>query len=154
MFNQLPGEVNEALVRGREEIFFGAEFAASAGTTKLPDDAVKYYIDVLAADPEALRGSFEFYHGRRPSKSVPSVAITPRTPSRPATRQPSERLSTPRRPPASGRWPLNSRASEFNRRDGGPFSTGLDRQPRGRACVCWQGVRMRGESRLVRGRSL
>jgi pimeloyl-ACP methyl ester carboxylesterase len=61
MFNQLPGEVNEALVRGREDVFFGAEFAASAGTTKLPDDAVKYYIDTLAADPEALRGSFEFY---------------------------------------------------------------------------------------------
>ena len=61
MFNQLPGEVNEALVRGREDIFFGAEFAASAGTTKLPDEAVKYYVDTLAADPEALRGSFEFY---------------------------------------------------------------------------------------------
>jgi pimeloyl-ACP methyl ester carboxylesterase len=61
MFNQLPGEVNEALVRGREDIFFGAEFAASAGTTKLPDDAVRYYIDTLAADPDALRGSFEFY---------------------------------------------------------------------------------------------
>jgi pimeloyl-ACP methyl ester carboxylesterase len=61
MFNQLPGGVNEALVRGREDVFFGAEFAASAGTTKLPDDAVKYYVDTLAADPEALRGSFEFY---------------------------------------------------------------------------------------------
>jgi pimeloyl-ACP methyl ester carboxylesterase len=61
MFNQLPGEVNEALVRGREDVFFGAEFAASAGTTKLPDDAVKYYVDTLAADREALRGSFEFY---------------------------------------------------------------------------------------------
>jgi len=61
MFNQLPGEVNEALVRGREDVFFGAEFAASAGTTKLPDGAVKYYVDTLAADPEALRGSFEFY---------------------------------------------------------------------------------------------
>jgi pimeloyl-ACP methyl ester carboxylesterase len=60
-FNQLPGEVNEALVRGREAIFFGAEFTASAGSKKLPDEAVKYYIDVLAADPEALRGSFEFY---------------------------------------------------------------------------------------------
>src|SRR5262245_48381688 len=61
MFNQLPGEVNEALVRGREDIFFGAEFAASAGTKKLPDEAVRYYVDTLAADPEALRGSFEFY---------------------------------------------------------------------------------------------
>jgi pimeloyl-ACP methyl ester carboxylesterase len=61
MFNQLPAEVNEALVRGREDVFFGAEFAASAGTEKLPADTVKYYVDTLAADPEALRGSFEFY---------------------------------------------------------------------------------------------
>jgi pimeloyl-ACP methyl ester carboxylesterase len=61
MFNQLPGEVNEALVKGREDVFFGAEFAASAGTTKLPEEAVAYYVDTLAADREALRGSFEFY---------------------------------------------------------------------------------------------
>ena len=61
MFNQLPGEVNEALVKGREDVFFGAELEASAGTTKLPEAAVTYYVDTLAADPEALRGSFEFY---------------------------------------------------------------------------------------------
>jgi pimeloyl-ACP methyl ester carboxylesterase len=60
-FNQLPAEVNEQLVRGREDIFFGAEFAASAGTNKLPDDAVKYYIDILRSGPDALRGSFELY---------------------------------------------------------------------------------------------
>jgi pimeloyl-ACP methyl ester carboxylesterase len=59
-FNQLPGEVNEALVTGREDIFFGAEFDASAGTHKLPADAVRYYIDILK-DPDHLRGSFEFY---------------------------------------------------------------------------------------------
>jgi pimeloyl-ACP methyl ester carboxylesterase len=58
-FNQLP-KINEQLVTGREEIFFGAEFDASAGTHKLPDDAVKYYIDTLK-DPDHLRGSFEFY---------------------------------------------------------------------------------------------
>src|SRR5919109_1059915 len=58
-FNQLPAEVNEALVRGRESIFFGAEFEASAGSQKLPEAAVSYYIDLLAADPDALRGSFE-----------------------------------------------------------------------------------------------
>lgn len=61
MFNQLPAEVNEALVRGREDVFFGAEFAASAGTRKLPEEAVSYYIETLVADPEALRGSFGFY---------------------------------------------------------------------------------------------
>jgi pimeloyl-ACP methyl ester carboxylesterase len=59
-FNQLP-KVNEQLVTGREDIFFGAEFDASAGTHKLPDYAVKYYIDTLAADADHLRGSFGFY---------------------------------------------------------------------------------------------
>jgi len=67
-FNQLPAEVNEALVRGREEIFFGAEFDASAGTKKLPDDAVEYYIGMLASDPDALRGSFGFY------RAIPTTA--------------------------------------------------------------------------------
>jgi epoxide hydrolase-like protein len=61
-FNRLP-KINEQLVGGREEIFFGAEFDASAGTKKLPDEAVRYYIGTLASDPEALRGSFEFYRG-------------------------------------------------------------------------------------------
>lgn len=60
MFNQLPAEVNEALVTGREEIFFGAEFDASAGTKKLPEEAVEYYVETLT-DPDALRGSFGFY---------------------------------------------------------------------------------------------
>src|SRR4029077_16311258 len=59
-FNQLP-QVNEQLVTGREDIFFGAEFDASAGTNKLPRDTVRYYIDTLAADPDHLRGSFGFY---------------------------------------------------------------------------------------------
>jgi pimeloyl-ACP methyl ester carboxylesterase len=61
MFNQLPAEVNEALVRGREEVFFGAEFDASAGTQKLPGETVDYYLERLASGPDALRGSFEFY---------------------------------------------------------------------------------------------
>ena len=65
-FNQLPN-VNEELVTGREDIFFGAEFDASAGTKKLADDAVRYYIDTLAADPDHLRGSFEFYRAIRAS---------------------------------------------------------------------------------------
>jgi pimeloyl-ACP methyl ester carboxylesterase len=59
-FNQLR-TVNEQLVRGREDIFFRAEFDASAGANKLPDDTVRYYVGLLAADPEALRGSFEIY---------------------------------------------------------------------------------------------
>ena len=39
---------------------FGAEYAAWAGTP-LPDEVVKYYVDRLASDPEALRGSFKLY---------------------------------------------------------------------------------------------
>jgi pimeloyl-ACP methyl ester carboxylesterase len=60
-FNQLPAEVNEALVTGREAVFFGAEFDASAGTQKLPEDTVEYYVRILSSDPDALRGSFGFY---------------------------------------------------------------------------------------------
>jgi pimeloyl-ACP methyl ester carboxylesterase len=59
-FNQLK-ETNEKLVRGREDIFFGAEFAASAGPKKLPGDTVQYYVDGLASSPEALHGSFQLY---------------------------------------------------------------------------------------------
>jgi pimeloyl-ACP methyl ester carboxylesterase len=59
-FNQLK-ETNEQLVTGREDIFFSAEFAASAGTNKLPAETVKYYVDGLASSPEALHGSFQMY---------------------------------------------------------------------------------------------
>jgi pimeloyl-ACP methyl ester carboxylesterase len=65
-FNQLP-KVNEQLVTGREDIFFGAEFDASAGTKKLPADTVRYYIDTLK-DADHLRGSFEFY------RAIPTTA--------------------------------------------------------------------------------
>jgi pimeloyl-ACP methyl ester carboxylesterase len=61
MFNQLPPEVNEAMIRGREEIFFGAEFDAAAGATKLPAYAVDYYIRMLQDERDDLRGSFGFY---------------------------------------------------------------------------------------------
>lgn len=59
-FNRIDADVNEALVRGREQIYFGAEYAASAGTP-LPDHVVRYYVERLASGPEALRGSFEWY---------------------------------------------------------------------------------------------
>jgi pimeloyl-ACP methyl ester carboxylesterase len=59
-FNQLK-ETNEKLVRGREQIFFGAEFDASAGTNKLPAETVQYYVDGLASSPDALHASFQLY---------------------------------------------------------------------------------------------
>jgi pimeloyl-ACP methyl ester carboxylesterase len=58
-FNRLP-ELNEQLVSGREELFFGHQFATKAAKP-LPVSAVRYYIDTLARDPEALRCSFAPY---------------------------------------------------------------------------------------------
>jgi pimeloyl-ACP methyl ester carboxylesterase len=58
-FNWLT-ELNEQLVRGREDIYFGWQFATKAAKP-LPDYAVKYYVDTLASDPEALGASFGMY---------------------------------------------------------------------------------------------
>jgi pimeloyl-ACP methyl ester carboxylesterase len=58
-FNWLDG-LNEQLVMGREDIYFGFQFATKAAK-QLPDYAVKYYVDTLAADPEALHASFAMY---------------------------------------------------------------------------------------------
>jgi pimeloyl-ACP methyl ester carboxylesterase len=44
---------------GREDIYFGFQFAKAAN--KLPGAVVTYYVDALAADPDALRGSFAAY---------------------------------------------------------------------------------------------
>ena len=57
-FNRLA-EVNEQLAGGREEVYFGFQFAKAAN--KLDDDTVSYYVEALANDPEALRGSFAAY---------------------------------------------------------------------------------------------
>ncbi|WP_446039182.1 alpha/beta fold hydrolase [Streptomyces sp. SID1121] len=60
-FNRL-GELNELLVRGREHAFFSHQFASKAASpTALPAHAVQVYVEALAAGPEALRCSFEFY---------------------------------------------------------------------------------------------
>jgi pimeloyl-ACP methyl ester carboxylesterase len=56
-FNRVDN-VPEQLVTGREDIFFGYEFAIQGG--KLPDDVIAYYVRLLS-NPEALRGSLGFY---------------------------------------------------------------------------------------------
>jgi pimeloyl-ACP methyl ester carboxylesterase len=58
-FNRLA-EVNEQLVAGREDVYFGWQFASKAAK-ELPGYAVRHYVDTLAADPEALHGSFAIY---------------------------------------------------------------------------------------------
>jgi pimeloyl-ACP methyl ester carboxylesterase len=58
-FNRLDA-VNDQLVTGREEVYFGWQFAAKAARP-LPGYAVRHYIDTLAADPGALHASFAIY---------------------------------------------------------------------------------------------
>jgi TatA/E family protein of Tat protein translocase len=47
LFNRLDG-LNEELVRGREDKFFGFIYEAEGGPKKLPDYAVRYYVDGFA----------------------------------------------------------------------------------------------------------
>ncbi|MFL6095183.1 MAG: alpha/beta fold hydrolase, partial [Blastococcus sp.] len=56
-FNRID-TLNEQLVRGREDLFFGWEFEAAA--KKLPAEVIAYYVGLLS-DPDTLRGSFGWY---------------------------------------------------------------------------------------------
>ncbi len=58
-FNRVNHELTERLVSGREDVFFGYEFAIQGGES-LPDETVRYYVD-LFSDPDALRGCFGLY---------------------------------------------------------------------------------------------
>ena len=59
-FNRLH-EVNERLVEGREDIFFGHQFASKAARPdSIPPHAVQLYVDALR-QPDALRASFDYY---------------------------------------------------------------------------------------------
>ena len=58
-FNRLAA-VNDELVAGREEVYFGWQFATKAARP-LPDYAVRHYVGTLAASPEALHASFAIY---------------------------------------------------------------------------------------------
>jgi pimeloyl-ACP methyl ester carboxylesterase len=60
LFNRLGG-LNEELVRGREDKFFGFVYEAEGGPNKLPDYAIRYYVDGFASSRDALRGQFELY---------------------------------------------------------------------------------------------
>jgi pimeloyl-ACP methyl ester carboxylesterase len=52
--------LNEELVRGRERLYFGHQFATKAARP-LPEHAVRQYTDPIAAGPEALSAAFGFY---------------------------------------------------------------------------------------------
>jgi pimeloyl-ACP methyl ester carboxylesterase len=50
--------IPEQLISGREDIFFGYEFAIQGGS--LPAEVIQYYVDRVST-PDALRGSLGFY---------------------------------------------------------------------------------------------
>ena len=58
-FNRKRG-LNEELVRGREHLYFGDQFAAKAAVP-LPEAVVGFYVQTIARSADALRASFEFY---------------------------------------------------------------------------------------------
>lgn len=54
-------EINEKLISGREDIYFGYQFASkSARPDAVPAAAKAFYIELMR-DPENLRSSFEYY---------------------------------------------------------------------------------------------
>ncbi len=56
-FNRVEG-LPEQLITGREDIYFGYEFAIQGGT--VPADLIAYYVS-LVSNPDSLRGSLGFY---------------------------------------------------------------------------------------------
>jgi pimeloyl-ACP methyl ester carboxylesterase len=54
------GTLNEQLVSGREDVYFGYEFAIQTASKGLSNDAVRYYVDLLK-NPDSLHGTFAFY---------------------------------------------------------------------------------------------
>jgi pimeloyl-ACP methyl ester carboxylesterase len=60
-FNRVNDPLTEQLVRGREAIFFGYEFAIQTGDgRKLPEEVVDYYVSIFSSR-DALRGCFGLY---------------------------------------------------------------------------------------------
>ncbi|PRY44978.1 alpha/beta fold hydrolase [Umezawaea tangerina] len=74
-FNRLA-DINDRMVAGREEVYFGHQFASKAATpTSIPREAVDVYVDVLR-DPAARHASFEYY---RDQHSTPQILDRQRT---------------------------------------------------------------------------
>ncbi len=57
-FNRVDDPLVEQLVTGKEDVFYGYEFAVQGGGVS--EEAMDYYVRLLS-DPESLTGSFGFY---------------------------------------------------------------------------------------------
>jgi pimeloyl-ACP methyl ester carboxylesterase len=75
-FNRLR-DVNERMVAGREEIYFGHQFASKAASPDaIPPYAVEVYVEALR-DPAALRAGFEFYRAEEGAAQIAALAAEP-----------------------------------------------------------------------------
>lgn len=73
VFNRLH-DINERMVAGREEIYFGHQFATKAADPDaIPPETVEIYVDALR-DPDALHASFEFYRAERSAEQIAALA--------------------------------------------------------------------------------
>jgi pimeloyl-ACP methyl ester carboxylesterase len=60
-FNRLT-DLNEELIRGKERLYFGYQFAKKAATADaIPAYAVDVYVDAIVADPRGLPASLAYY---------------------------------------------------------------------------------------------
>ncbi len=64
----------EQLIAGREDVYFGYEFAIQGG--KLPDDVVDYYVSMFS-NPDVLPGSFGFYRAFDTTRRAERAAQAP-----------------------------------------------------------------------------
>lgn len=72
-FNRLR-DIDERMVAGWEEIYFGHQFASKAATPgAIPPYAVEVYVDALR-DPAALHASFEFYRAEEGAAQITAMA--------------------------------------------------------------------------------
>jgi len=70
-FNRVH-DVNERLVEGREDIYFGYQFASKAGSADaVPKYAVDFYIELLKRVPGTLTSTFNYY--RAIDETIPQV---------------------------------------------------------------------------------
>ena len=65
-------EVNERLVEGKEDIYFGYQFESKSGTPDaIPKYARDFYIELLRRKPGTLKASFEYY--RSIDETIPQI---------------------------------------------------------------------------------
>lgn len=75
-FNRLA-TINELMVAGREEIYFGHQFETKAASPDaIPQEAIDVYVDNVR-DPSALHASFEYYRNQQSAQQLAERAKTP-----------------------------------------------------------------------------